>query len=365
MAGRASKLHTFPLLLLRFALVPLMFAATFACVSAAAGGAAATDATVRLFAWYAHEETPPLVVPVLSSETPKQAANRYLSKLRKTPALLSLFPNSSLPAFKTDRFEEITAGGYAKQVLLIANAGSDHDAKSAQVSNFSQLFKDEDGDTRTFVLPVAADLGLSENEARGFRLEVIRVFSLLTAMGGGDIDPSFYGDENRAARNVVPERDRSEIALIREYTAADTGFMLGICRGNQLTSAALGYKLIQDLPSEHGTKVNHADGYHAIDLLDTPYGYVKRAANGASRLQVITLHHQAVVYRAGGPLTQAASSDDGITEAFEFKNGRGLLLQFHPELMNDAFGHDILKEVLRAKARSVQRACTALFKPAS
>jgi putative glutamine amidotransferase len=69
-----------------------------------------------------------------------------------------------------------------------------------------------------------------------------------------------------------------------------------------------------------------------------------------------------IAYKPGGLLELAAVGPDGVVEALEFKNGRGILMQFHPELMQSSFGDSIIKQVLRQEAQ-VRRAprCGGLF----
>lgn len=327
------------------------------------GSSFADSSGLRLFAWRAHPNTPHYVLAVRSNETPRQAAERYLAKLKSSPELLALFP-TGLPEMRLDEFEPISQSRFATQALLIANRGSDYDTQSKRVVNFANLYATapERSVTQTYLLPMAADLGLKPNEARDLRKLVSRSFGLLTAMGGHDADPSLYDEENRHARNVVPLRDRFEIELIRDYTSTSEGFMVGVCRGHQMTSIALGYKLIQDLPLENPSEVAHAEGNHGIELVNTGFGFLNQATSGKSSVVVNTLHHQAVEYRPGGPLTPAAYSPDGVIEALEFRNGRGLTMQFHPELMNNDLGRRIMHTLIRAKNKTLGRACRALFK---
>ena len=73
--------------------------------------------------------------------------------------------------------------------------------------------------------------------------------------GGYDSDPSLYGQENTACRNIDLDRDLTELSLIRQFAAAGKP-ILGICRGHQLLNIAFGGDLVQDLP----TKENHEIG---------------------------------------------------------------------------------------------------------
>lgn len=67
--------------------------------------------------------------------------------------------------------------------------------------------------------------------------------------GGGDIDPSFYGDVLLPeTRRIDAERDRFETELFEKAYAKDLP-ILGICRGIQLINTAMGETLWQDVPT--------------------------------------------------------------------------------------------------------------------
>ncbi|MFN7454831.1 MAG: gamma-glutamyl-gamma-aminobutyrate hydrolase family protein, partial [Pseudobdellovibrionaceae bacterium] len=130
---------------------------------------------------------------------------------------------------------------------------------------------------------------------------------------------------------VKSQRDKTEIQVIQRYTAEGRGCLLGIGRGAQSAAVALGYKLNQDLSSLLESGEVHRDSVHQMRLHSTRHNLLRDAA-GTSWTKVNSLHHQSIIYRTGGPLEIAATGEDGVVEALEFKNGRGVLLQFHPEI---------------------------------
>lgn len=70
--------------------------------------------------------------------------------------------------------------------------------------------------------------------------------------GGADVDPAAHGEEPLPALGkVTPERDASEISLVRAAMDADKP-VLAICRGMQVLNAAMGGSLHQDLNSFDG-----------------------------------------------------------------------------------------------------------------
>src|SRR5262249_8041328 len=67
--------------------------------------------------------------------------------------------------------------------------------------------------------------------------------------GGGDVDPSLYGEAPHATFEAAEAgRDAFEIALVRGAIAADLP-IFAICRGMQVLNVALGGTLIQDVPT--------------------------------------------------------------------------------------------------------------------
>ncbi|HEX5385072.1 MAG TPA: gamma-glutamyl-gamma-aminobutyrate hydrolase family protein [Gemmatimonadales bacterium] len=184
----------------------------------------------------------------------------------------------------------------------------------------------------------------------------------LLLTGGEDIDPSYY----RAAASphletVDAERDRFELALFAAAHARRLP-ILGICRGIQLVNVALGGTLWQDLPTERPGPVAH-DGasrtppaprdarIHAVRLAA---GSRAARALGTERLEVNSLHHQAVRYLAPG-LVATGWSDDGIVEAVESADEPWLLaVQWHPEEMHahaSAPDHGMFRSLVAEAAR--------------
>lgn len=151
----------------------------------------------------------------------------------------------------------------------------------------------------------------------------------LIVCGGGDIDPSLYGQKN--TENI--KFDRSFDLLEQQYIRAflkEGKSILGICRGMQSINVALGGTLIQDIPSmlglchyncggrdcEHEIKISKLSKLHTVMGL---------------RAVVNSLHHQCI-HTLGDGLKIAAVSHDGIIEAVE--NEYILGVQWHPERMS-------------------------------
>jgi putative glutamine amidotransferase len=158
----------------------------------------------------------------------------------------------------------------------------------------------------------------------------------LLLSGGGDIDPSYYGESRHEKCGLPsPERDETELTLIR--WAIDEGMpLLAICRGIQVLNVALGGTLYQDLQAQAPEAERHSwsPGYprdyiaHAVSI--GPQTRLARIV-GADPLPVNSFHHQAIKDVAPG-LTVTARAPDQIIEAVE-ANGQAFVVgvQWHPE----------------------------------
>lgn len=191
---------------------------------------------------------------------------------------------------------------------------------------------------RAGAIPVLIPCNLSEDTLRGLyeRLDGILL------PGGGDIHSDWWGEPLHPTANTLdPLRDATEVRLAR-WAVADDRPVFGICRGHQIFNVALGAALIQDIATEYSTEQKH-DYFHpnprnlrAHEIRLTPESRLAQII-GQTRIEVNSLHHQAV-RRAADGLTVTALSPDGIIEATEIPDKRfALTVQWHPE---DLAGED-------------------------
>lgn len=155
----------------------------------------------------------------------------------------------------------------------------------------------------------------------------------LVLVGGADIPPSAYGKHPDETVKVMPgQRYNFERKLIALWLASGKP-ILGVCLGMQFTNVVSGGTLIQDIPSEVGTKVAHRRKYHHVRI-ESNSSLAKIL--GTDEALVYSNHHQAVK-DVGKALKVIAHSDDGVIEALERTDGGfGLFVQWHPEQMDDA-----------------------------
>ena len=153
--------------------------------------------------------------------------------------------------------------------------------------------------------------------------------------GGADINPLFLGEDPvRELHNINPYRDRQELMIVK--MAADRQIpVLGICRGIQTMTAALGGTLYQDIYSQaEGKLIKHSqdlDRAYASHIVNIDEDSLLAGVMGTTSLPVNSFHHQAVKEPAPG-FKVCARSNDGIIEAVESSEYKSMLgVQWHPE----------------------------------
>lgn len=148
----------------------------------------------------------------------------------------------------------------------------------------------------------------------------------LILCGGGDIDPSYYGEENNGSANIDLDRDKHEFALAKDFIKAEKP-ILGICRGCQLLNICFGGSLIQHLDTAN---VHKGDTDLVHEVFATKESFLKQSYGES--FVVNSSHHQAAC-RMGDGLRVLLKSKEGVIEAFEHESLPIIGVQFHPERM--------------------------------
>ena len=156
----------------------------------------------------------------------------------------------------------------------------------------------------------------------------------LLLSGGGDPDPSLYGElPHPKLGKVDQERDHWELTLIHKAREEQIP-ILGICRGIQILNVALGGSLYQDLPSqyieadEHWQKLPGEEVSHRVQIKESTMLFSLLEQN---IIWTNSHHHQAIKKLALG-LIISAQSDDGVIEGVEATGEHFILgVQWHPE----------------------------------
>lgn len=154
--------------------------------------------------------------------------------------------------------------------------------------------------------------------------------------GGADIDPDYLEELPIDGIDINPERDKPELILIKLLIDRHVP-ILGICRGMQMLSAALGGKLYQDIYTQHNVdcichsqKIARGLTSHSVNIQkDT----LLNSIMNTDCLDVNSFHHQAVKSVPKGFVVSAVAQD-GIIEAMESVDYQPILgVQWHPECM--------------------------------
>ncbi|MBO4216874.1 MAG: gamma-glutamyl-gamma-aminobutyrate hydrolase family protein [Clostridia bacterium] len=150
----------------------------------------------------------------------------------------------------------------------------------------------------------------------------------LLLSGGGDVEPARFG-EAKLGDSVVcsSERDEFEFKIFSEFLLRKKP-ILGVCRGIQLITVALGGSLFQDIPG-HRQSEPSSEGTHTVHL---SCGIAEML--GADSAEVNSFHHQAIK-TLPDKLKIEAVSEDGIIEAVSMPDHPFLYaVQWHPEEMS-------------------------------
>lgn len=195
-----------------------------------------------------------------------------------------------------------------------------------------------------------------------------RIARLLASVQGvllpgspADIDPQTYGQPRIPACSAPdPARAAVDELLLQDAFNLNKP-LLSICYGVQSLNVWRGGSLIQDLPSEGKTAVNHAPG-RTIDEAHSVHiepGSRLAALSGTQLLNVNSSHHQALKTPGDNLRVAALSPDDGVIEAVELDSPHHFVLgiQWHPErtLTTSALSRAIFSSFVQAAAAWSER----------
>jgi putative glutamine amidotransferase len=157
--------------------------------------------------------------------------------------------------------------------------------------------------------------------------------------GGGDIAPDRYHQPNTGSVEITPARDETETRLL-EWAVKYDRPVLGICRGIQMINVFFGGGLVQDIPSQLHSPINH-DGSdpHLIRVTDPRV----RAVIGVEEMRVNSHHHQGITPDLLAPPLEAFAlcEADGVVEGVVHREKPVLGVQWHPERPTPSFDYDL------------------------
>jgi putative glutamine amidotransferase len=169
----------------------------------------------------------------------------------------------------------------------------------------------------------------------GVAAGALREIAGLVLTGGEDLDPRRFGEEPHPATGEPHQpRDVYEIALARAAFEQRVP-TFAICRGIQVMNVALGGSLVQDIPSQRQTTIDHDqsqlrhDRVHAIEIES---GSLLANIVGGTSIRANSSHHQSLD-RVASALRITGRAPDGIIEAVEPVDPAWWMVgvQWHPE----------------------------------
>jgi putative glutamine amidotransferase len=204
--------------------------------------------------------------------------------------------------------------------------------------------------------PVEISLGLTAAELA----ERIRELDAFILPGSpADVHPSLYNAIVHPNCSISdPCRESTDFAILA-HAVQEQKPVLAICYGTQSLNVFLGGTLVQDIPAEIATKIQHPWTGHAGP---EPHHSIKiepssRLANLAStsEIRVNSSHHQSVL-APGKKLRAIAHAADGVVEAIEWTGDSNWVtgVQWHPERMapTDLFAQALFADFAAAARKA-------------
>ena len=202
---------------------------------------------------------------------------------------------------------------------------------------------------------IPVSLALSSEELK----QLARTLDAVVLSGSpADVDPRRSGAARRPeCAEADLDRDRTDFALL-DHCIAECKPVLGICFGIQSLNVFLGGTLIQDVPSEVPSAIEHdwecekgePETFHAVHI--EPGSRLAQLAQ-ANEALVNSSHHQSI-REPGRQLRVTSRATDGVIEAVEWTGDSNWIMgvQWHPERMvgTDALARGLFRGLVAAAA---------------
>ena len=174
--------------------------------------------------------------------------------------------------------------------------------------------------------------------------------------GGGDLDPSWSGQQPHASQyDVDIEQDAFDLAVAE--AALDGNLpLLAICRGMQVVNVLLGGQTVQDMDEAFADPGTCGTAHHRHRKHEIQAASGSLLANTAGPTIAVSCYHHQCLGQVGGGLEIVARAQDGVIEGVELPSRRAWFLgvQWHPEdtAAEDPAQAAVFAEFIRAAARS-------------
>jgi putative glutamine amidotransferase len=203
---------------------------------------------------------------------------------------------------------------------------------------------------------VEISLGLTSSQLA----EKIRELDAFILPGSpADVHPSLFKAGVHPNCSISdPCRESTDFAILA-HALQEQKPVLAICYGTQSLNVFLGGTLVQDIPAEIATKIQHPwtghlgpEPHHLIAI--EPGSRLAQLA-GSHEIRVNSSHHQAVL-APGKNLRIVAHAPDGVAEAIEWTGDSNWVTgaQWHPERMaaTDRFAQALFADFAAAARRA-------------
>jgi putative glutamine amidotransferase len=205
--------------------------------------------------------------------------------------------------------------------------------------------------------PIEISLALSSDELKN----LARTLDAVVLPGSpADVEPSrYHAARHPKCADSDPGRERTDFALL-EHTFAERKPVLAICFGIQSLNVFLGGSLVQDIPSELHTRIQHPwtggdqgapEPFHVTHI--EPDSRLSKLS-GAAEVRVNSSHHQSIL-EPGRGLRVTSRAPDLVIEAVEWTGDSNWVtgVQWHPERMaeTDSLAKALFSELVLASRK--------------
>jgi len=170
------------------------------------------------------------------------------------------------------------------------------------------------------------------------QIDMRKEYDFIVLDGGEDVSPELYGQDLHPSTHANIVRDLDELDIFTRYEETPTKFV-GICRGQQFLNVALGGTLIQDLWS---IGLNHSHLHDICNIDSTNFSRVF-----GDIIHVNSMHHQAVDKLGYNLIITCIHPELETIEGIESIDDKVRAVQFHPEMMHNELGNQVLKYLFR------------------